>query len=166
LRKLSTYLPTHLSIYLMYLICLIYVIYLIWLIYLINLHGVEPLSKGHYLSRHSRTSQQFMEPEVSVPCSQEPSNIPYPVESIPLQPISPRSVLIQSTHLRLVPTNNLEAVPFVLHALNYHAKLEFIFLFILIYCFFTIYSRYLKRVISERDGCEYLKQVPSIDGSL
>jgi hypothetical protein len=35
-----------------------------------------------------------------------------------------------------------------------------------IYCFFTIYSRYLKGVISKRDGCEYLKQVPSIDGSL
>jgi hypothetical protein len=35
-----------------------------------------------------------------------------------------------------------------------------------IYCFFTIYSRYLKRVISKRDRCEYLKQVPSIDGSL
>jgi hypothetical protein len=34
------------------------------------------------------------------------------------------------------------------------------------YCIFTIYSRYLKRVISKRDACEYLKQVPSIDGSL
>jgi hypothetical protein len=31
---------------------------------------------------------------------------------------------------------------------------------------FTIYSRYLKRVISKWDGCECLKQVPSIDGSL
>jgi hypothetical protein len=31
--------------------------------------------------------------------------------------------------------------------------------FFFIYCFFTIYSRYLKRVISKRDGCEYLKQV-------
>jgi NADPH:quinone reductase-like Zn-dependent oxidoreductase len=38
--------------------------------------------------------------------------------------------------------------------------------FLFIYCFFTIYSRYLKRVISKRGGCEYLKQVPSIDGSL
>jgi hypothetical protein len=38
--------------------------------------------------------------------------------------------------------------------------------FVIIYCFLTIYSRYLKRVISKRDGCEYLKQVPSIDGSL
>jgi hypothetical protein len=35
-----------------------------------------------------------------------------------------------------------------------------------IYCFFTIYSRYLKRVISKRDGCVYLKQVLSSDGSL
>jgi hypothetical protein len=34
------------------------------------------------------------------------------------------------------------------------------------YCIFTIYSRYLKSVISKRDGCEYLKQVQSIDGSL
>jgi hypothetical protein len=38
--------------------------------------------------------------------------------------------------------------------------------FLFIYIFFTIYSRYLKRVISKRDGREYLKQVPSIDGSL
>jgi hypothetical protein len=38
--------------------------------------------------------------------------------------------------------------------------------FLFNYCIFTIYSRYLKRVISKRDGCEYLKQVPSIDGSL
>jgi hypothetical protein len=28
------------------------------------------------------------------------------------------------------------------------------------------YQLYLKRVISKRDGCEYLKQVPSSDGSL
>jgi hypothetical protein len=34
------------------------------------------------------------------------------------------------------------------------------------YCIFTIYSRYIKRVISKRDGCVYLKQVPSSDGSL
>jgi hypothetical protein len=41
-----------------------------------------------------------------------------------------------------------------------------VLIFLFIYCFFTIYSRYLKRVISKRDGCIYLKQVPSIDGSL
>jgi hypothetical protein len=38
--------------------------------------------------------------------------------------------------------------------------------FLFNYCIFTIYSRYMKRVISKRDGCEYLKQVPFIDGSL
>jgi hypothetical protein len=38
--------------------------------------------------------------------------------------------------------------------------------FIFYYCIFTIYSRYIKTVISKRDGCEYLNQVPSIDGSL
>jgi Na+/melibiose symporter-like transporter len=42
----------------------------------------------------------------------------------------------------------------------------FFFIYLFIYCIFTIYSRYLKRVISKRDGREYLKQVPSIDGSL
>jgi hypothetical protein len=37
--------------------------------------------------------------------------------------------------------------------------------FLLIYCFFTIYSRYLKRVISKRDGCVYQKQVPWFSGA-
>jgi hypothetical protein len=41
-----------------------------------------------------------------------------------------------------------------------------VYFFYSLYCFFTIYSRYLKRVISKKDGCVYLKQVPSIDGSL
>jgi hypothetical protein len=44
---------------------------------------------------------------------------------------------------------------------------ENIYLFFLFnYCTFTIYSRYIKRVISKRDECVYLKQVPSSDGSL
>jgi hypothetical protein len=44
---------------------------------------------------------------------------------------------------------------------------QFINIFFNLYiAFFTIYSRYLKREISKRDGCEYLKQVPSSDGSL
>jgi hypothetical protein len=38
--------------------------------------------------------------------------------------------------------------------------------FLFNYCIFTMYSRYIKRVISKRDGYEYLKQVPSSDGSL
>jgi hypothetical protein len=45
-------------------------------------------------------------------------------------------------------------------------EIKVMFIFLFIYCFFTIYSRYLKKVITKRDGCEYLKQVPSIDGSL
>jgi hypothetical protein len=38
----------------------------------------------------------------------------------------------------------------------YLLKLKY-YVFLFIYCFFTIYSKYLKRVISKRDGCEYLK---------
>jgi hypothetical protein len=45
------------------------------------------------------------------------------------------------------------------------AYLIYIYIYF-IYCIFTIYSKYLERVISKRDGCEYLKQVPSSDGSL
>jgi hypothetical protein len=41
-----------------------------------------------------------------------------------------------------------------------------ILFFKFIYCIFTIYSRYLKRVIGKRDECVYLKQIPSSDGSL
>jgi hypothetical protein len=36
-----------------------------------------------------------------------------------------------------------------------------VMIFLFIYCFFTIYSGYLKRVISKKDGCIYLKHVPS-----
>jgi hypothetical protein len=40
------------------------------------LHGTEPFSRDHQLCSYSRTSQHFMEPEGSLPCSQEPYSKP------------------------------------------------------------------------------------------
>jgi hypothetical protein len=55
------------------------------------------------LRSYSRNSQHFMEPEGSLPCPQEPSTGPYPEpdQSNPSHPLSLRSILISSTHLRL-----------------------------------------------------------------
>jgi hypothetical protein len=41
-------------------------------------HGAENFLRSRQLCSHSRTSQQFMELESSLPCSQEPSTCPYP----------------------------------------------------------------------------------------
>jgi hypothetical protein len=42
------------------------------------LHGAESFLRSCQLLSYSRTSQHFMEPEGSLPCSQEPSPGPYP----------------------------------------------------------------------------------------
>jgi hypothetical protein len=61
-------------------------------------YGAEPFLRSCQLCTHSRTSQHFMEPEVSSPYSQEPPTGPYPE---PSHPVSLRSILILYIHLRL-----------------------------------------------------------------
>jgi hypothetical protein len=68
-------------------------------------HRAELFLRSHQLCSHSRTSEHFMELEASLPCSQEPSIGPYPephqsnpIQSTPSHPISPRCILILSTH--------------------------------------------------------------------
>jgi hypothetical protein len=41
-------------------------------------HGAEPFLRSRQLCSHSRTSQDFMEPQGSLPCSQEPFIGPFP----------------------------------------------------------------------------------------
>jgi hypothetical protein len=66
-------------------------------------HGAEPFLRSHQLCGYSGISQHFMEPDGSLPCSQEPSTGPYaePDKSNLAHPISRRFTLILSTHLRL-----------------------------------------------------------------
>jgi hypothetical protein len=68
-------------------------------------YGAEPFLRSRQLRSHSRTSQYFMEPKGSLPCSQEPATGPYPEPdwSSPYRPILciVRPILILSTHLRL-----------------------------------------------------------------
>jgi hypothetical protein len=85
------------------------------------LYGAEHYWRGHQLCSHLIVSQHYMEPEGSIPHSQEFSTCPYPEpdQSSPHHPnpTSPRSILILSTHLHLglpigllpsgLPTNNL-----------------------------------------------------------
>jgi hypothetical protein len=52
-------------------------------------HGAEPFLRSRQLCSYSRISQRFMEPEDSLPCSQEPYTGSYlkPDQSNPYHPI-------------------------------------------------------------------------------
>jgi hypothetical protein len=57
----------------------------------LTLYGTENCSRGHHLWSHSIVSQHFMEPEGSMPNSQELSTCSYPEpdQSAPYRPIPP-----------------------------------------------------------------------------
>jgi hypothetical protein len=87
--------------------------------------------RSRQLCSNPRTSQHFMEPEGSLPCSQEPSTGPYP-EAGRSSPYHLITILILSIQLRLglttglfpsgFLTNFLYAFPFSPFAL--HARLD------------------------------------------
>jgi hypothetical protein len=82
-------------------------------------HGAETFLRS---CSYSRAFQHFMEPEGSLPCSQEPSTSAKSIQSILSHYISLRSILILFKHLRLglpsgiypsrFPTNILYALLF------------------------------------------------------
>jgi hypothetical protein len=109
--------------------------------WLTDIHRAQPIFRWRHLRSYSVTSQHFMEPKISLPCSQEPSTGPYPE---PDQPIPPNLTYLSyivtlSSHLCLglpsglfpsgFPTNSHmhSSSPFVLHALVISSALTWSF---------------------------------------
>jgi hypothetical protein len=92
-------------------------------VYLLT-YGAEHFLRNRQLCSHPRTSQHFMEPEGSLPCSQEPSTGPYPESdrSSPYHPIFLRSIFILSNHLRL-------RLPSGIFPSGFPTKILYVFLF-------------------------------------
>jgi hypothetical protein len=63
-------------------------------------HGAEPFLRSRQLCSYLRTSQHFMEPECSLPCSQEPSTgpCPEPDQSNPYHPILSLLIHVNIVH--------------------------------------------------------------------
>jgi hypothetical protein len=71
-----------------------------------SLHGAESFLRSRQSPSYSRVSQHFMEPDSSLPCSQEPSTSLYSeldesTSYTPLHPISLKSIAISSSLVRL-----------------------------------------------------------------
>jgi hypothetical protein len=113
------------------------------IVYLLT-YGAEPFLRSCQLCSYLRTSQHFMEPEGSLPCSQELSTGPYPESdrSSPNHPILSKIHFNIATHLRLglpsglfpsgFPTNILYAFLLSPIRATFHVHLIFLDLIILI----------------------------------
>jgi hypothetical protein len=78
-------------------------------------YGAEPYLRSRQLCSHSRTSQHLLEPDGSLPCSQEPSTglYPEPDKYSPYHPISLRYILILSINLCTSVKSYLEIIIFL-----------------------------------------------------
>jgi hypothetical protein len=111
--------------------------------YYLLTYRAEPFLRNRQLCSYSRTSQHFMQPEGSLPCSQEPSTGPYPEpdHSSLYHPILSLliSILILPTRLRLglpsglFPSGFPTCIPLLPHiCATCHAHLILLDLIILI----------------------------------
>jgi hypothetical protein len=82
-------------------------------------YGAEPFLRSCQLCSYSGTSQHFMEPEVSFPCSQEPSIGPYsePDQSSPYKP-GYRDKLFTEMDQLVIKTDTIVMLHLVSHPIS------------------------------------------------